>query len=136
MGVATGDIDSADVNGDLPLTASAIIDVDGVSQPSDLNALQQISLWKDDTVINILASNKILNEQDLPSYFTSAFPTIFPWGTGKHIDSKRSQNPKGKLDLKKWMQLLLMNSSRYIIPGSPPPTLLMRQGGSKDIVDS
>ena len=125
-GVATEDIDSVDVDGDLPLTASGIIDVDGVSQPSDLNALQQISLWKDDKVINVLAGNKILNEQDLPSYFTSAFPTIFPWGTGKHIDSRRSQDPKGKLDLKKWMQLLLTNSSRYIIPSSPPPALLTR----------
>src|SRR5579859_5888000 len=47
------------------------------------------------------------------SYFTSAFPTIFPWGTGKHIDPQCSQERKQKLEFKKWIQLLLINSSKY-----------------------
>ena len=115
MGVATEDVDTPEINGDLPFTASGIVDVNGVSQPSQLNSLQQISLWKSDKVINVLPGNKILNESNLPSYFTSAFPTLFPWGTGKHIDDRRPQDPKTRLDLKKWIQLLLRNSSRYIL---------------------
>ena len=30
---------------------------------------------------------------DIPST-TSAFPTLFPWGTGKHIDANRQQPMK------------------------------------------
>jgi hypothetical protein len=39
-----------------------------------------------------------------PSYFTSAFPTFFPWGAGKHIhpkcDAKLPLNTLGKADVK------------------------------------
>ena len=45
------------INGYLPFTASGIVDVNGVSQPSQLNSLQQISLWKSDKVINVLTGN-------------------------------------------------------------------------------
>ena len=107
-GVATEDMDIAEIEGDIPMTTSAIVDIDGVSQPSQLKAIQHISLWKNDATINIITGNNILNEETLPSYFTAAFPTVFPWGTGKHIDNRRS----GFITLKKWMQLLLRNSSR------------------------
>jgi hypothetical protein len=82
MGVATEDVNTPEINGDFPFMASGIVDVNGVSQPSQLNSLQQISLWKSDKVINVVTGNKILNESNLPSYFTSAFPTLFPWGQG------------------------------------------------------
>ena len=65
-------------------------------------------------MINVLTGNNILNEETLPSYFSSAFPTIFPWGTGKHLDNRRTG--ESRLDLKRWMQLLLKNSSRYELP--------------------
>ena len=109
VGVATEDVDNAELEGDLPLTTSGIVDIEGVSQPGQLKALQHISLWKDDKIINVLTGNNILNEETLPSYFTSAFPTIFPWGTGKHLDNRRAG--ESRLDLKRWMQLLLKNSS-------------------------
>jgi hypothetical protein len=89
MGVASEDIDSSEVDGNLPITATGIVDIEGVSQPSELHALQHVSLWKSDKAINVLMGNKILSEQNLPLYFTSAFPTIFPWGTCKHIDDRR-----------------------------------------------
>ena len=114
VGVATEDVDNAELEGDLPLTTSGIVDIEGVSQPGQLKALQHISLWKDDKMINVLPGNNILNEETLPSYFTSAFPTIFPWGTGKHFDNRRTG--ESRLDLKRWMQLLLKNSSRYELP--------------------
>jgi hypothetical protein len=114
MGVASEDIDTSEVDGNLPITATGIVDIEGVSQPSELDALQHISLWKTDKVINILTGAKILSEQNLPSYFTSAFPTIFPWGTCKHIDDRRpNRRSKPDLDLKLWIQLLIRNSSRY-----------------------
>lgn len=114
MGVATEDVDTLNIDGDLPITSSGIVDIDRVSQSSMLDTLQHISLWKDDKVINVITGNNILSEENFPSYFTSAFPKIFPWGTGKHIDERRPQDPKKKLSLKRWVQLLLKNSSRCI----------------------
>ena len=108
MGVAIEEMDTAEVEGDILMTTSAIIDIAGVSQPSQLQAIQHISVWKNDATINVVTDNSILSEETLHSYFTAAFPTIFPWGTGKHIDNRRSES----LTLKKWVQLLLRNSSR------------------------
>jgi hypothetical protein len=101
--------------GYIPVTASGIIDTATVSQPAQLQALQQVSLATNDQTINVLTGSSILNEDSMPSYFTAAFPTIFPWGTGKHIDARRSQERRQKLDFKKWIQLLLRNSSRYTL---------------------
>jgi hypothetical protein len=117
MGVASEDMDTTDIDGNLPITTSGIIDIEGVSQPHELDAVQQVSLWKTDKAINVSTGNNILNDQNLPSYFTSAFPTLFSWGTGKHIDNRRpNRGSKPELDLKLWMQLLLKNSSRYVRP--------------------
>ena len=65
VGVATEDVDNAELEGDLPLTTSGIADIEGVSQPGQLKALQHISLWKDDKMINVLTGNNILNEETL-----------------------------------------------------------------------
>ena len=115
MGIAMDDIDAPAIDEDLPMTTTGIVDINRVSQSSQLDAIQHISLWKDDKTINVLTGNKILSEENLPSYFTCAFPTIFPWGTGKHMDDRRSQDPTRKLYLKIWLQLLLKNSSRYVL---------------------
>ena len=40
------------------------------------------------------------------------FLSVF-WGAGKHIDPWHSQERKQKLEFKRWIQLLLRNSSRY-----------------------
>src|SRR5579859_5361467 len=115
IGIATEDSDNAEMApGDVPMTASGIIDTAAVSEPAQFHALQQISLSTSDRTINILTGNNILNEDSMPSYFTSAFPTIFPWGTGKHINARRSQERNQKLEFKRWIQPLLRNSSRYV----------------------
>ena len=44
MGVAMGDVDNAELEGDLSLTISGIVDIEGISQPTQLTALQHISL--------------------------------------------------------------------------------------------
>jgi hypothetical protein len=113
IGVATTDSDDVEMApGDVPITASGIIDTAAVSQPPQLRMLQQVSLRKMHKTINVITGNNILNEKDVPSYFTSAFPTLFPWGTGKHLDVRRSQEKNEKLEMKAWVQLLLKNSSR------------------------
>ena len=109
-GVAVENIDNIEMERDIPMTATGIVDIDHVLQPSHLNALQHLSLWRDDTTINVITGSTILNDDDFPPYFTAAFPIIFPWGTEKHIDNWQS---KPSLSLKKWVQLLLRNSSRY-----------------------
>jgi hypothetical protein len=115
-GIATEDLDDVTMApGYIPVTASGIIDTATVSQPAQLQALQQVSLATNNQTINVLTGSSILNEDSMPSYFTAAFPTIFPWGTGKHIDARRSQERRQKLDFKKWIQLLLRNSSRYTL---------------------
>jgi hypothetical protein len=80
MGVASQDMDAPDIDGNLPITASGIIDMEGVSRPSELDGVQQVSLWKTYKAINVLTGNNILSEKNLPCYFMSAFPTLFPWG--------------------------------------------------------
>ena len=72
---------------DVPMTASEIIDrpTVGVSEPCHSTNLM-------DRTINVLTGNHIWNEHNMPSYFTSAFPTIFPWGTGIKFDIPRSWN--------------------------------------------
>jgi hypothetical protein len=114
IGVASEDSDDVEMSmGDVQMTASGIIDTTAVSEPAQLRSIQQISLSKSDQTINVLTGNCILNEDTISSYFTSAFPTIFPWGTGKHIDARRSQQRNEKLGFNEWIKLLLRNSSRY-----------------------
>src|SRR5579859_1913439 len=97
IGIATEDSDNAELAPeDVPMTASGIIDTAAVSEPAQLHTIQQISLLKSDQTINVLTRNTILNEDNMASYFISAFPTIFPWGTGKHIDPWCSQERKAK----------------------------------------
>jgi hypothetical protein len=62
--------------------------------------------------INIVTGNKVLDDYHNPAYFTFAFPTLLPFGTGKHFDSRR---PK-ELQLSIWVQLLLKHSSGFALP--------------------
>ena len=107
-GFATEDIDTAEHDGDLPLTTSAILDTSEVSVSPDVATLQRLAELKDEITINIVTGSTPLSERDNPSYFTSAFPTIFPWGTGKHILPERGD----KVSLNTWTKLTLRHSSR------------------------
>jgi hypothetical protein len=91
-GVATEDPDAADLLGDLPVTVSAIVDVNNVSECADATTLHRASSLvaaQTGLMINVVAGNRIRNEHDDPSYFTLAFPTRFCWGTGGHLDPRR-----------------------------------------------
>jgi hypothetical protein len=110
-GFATEEIDVDEFDGDIPNITSAIIDVNNISQPRHLMMLEELQSLKSNLTINVVPGNNILQHYEDPTYFTSAFPTLFPWGTGKHIDNRR----QGSLKLQRWIELLLKNSSRYVV---------------------
>jgi hypothetical protein len=109
-GFAVEQIDVDEFQGSIPNTVSGIIDVNSVSRPRHLLTLEQLQTLHGDFTINVVPGSKVLEHYEDSTYFTSAFPTLFPWGTGKHIDDRR----KSSLQLKRWVELLLRNSSRYI----------------------
>ncbi len=108
VGVATEDLDVDKFEGNIPSTVSAIIDVNNTSESRDLLTISQLKEIKEDVTINVVYGTKILEHYENDSYFTSAFPTIFPWGSGKHRDNRR-QRPISLID---WIKLMLRNSSR------------------------
>ena len=111
-GFAVEDIDIDHFEGNIPNTVSAILDVNNFSQSHHLKILQELQSLHQDLTINVVPGNKVLEHYQDATYFTSAFPTLFPWGTGKHKDPRRD---KSELQLQAWMQLLLKHSSRYCI---------------------
>jgi hypothetical protein len=111
-GFATENIDVEEFEefeGNIPASVSAIIDVNNTSKPSHLLMLQELESLQNTLTINVVPGSKVLEHYEDASYFTSAFPTLFPWGTGKHNDNKRQKS----LKLRKWIELLLRHSSRY-----------------------
>src|SRR5437667_10307383 len=93
-GFATEDIDVEGFEGNIPASVSAIIDVNNTSKPSHLLMLQELESLQNTLTINVVPGSKVLEHYEDASYFTSAFPTLFPWGTGKHIDNKRQRSLK------------------------------------------
>ena len=101
------------LDGDLPNTTSAILDMNNTARPRQWLLLDKVQSLKTngapDVTINVVPGSNILEPRHNPAYYTSAFPTLFPWGIGKHTDERRNGN---KLSLKRWTQLLLRHSSR------------------------
>ena len=109
-GFALEDPDMEGVEGDLPITTSAIIDVSRVSESPNAVTLKRLVELKNEITINVVNGSSVLNDYVDGKYFTSAFPILFPWGTGKHIDRRREQ----QLSLSTWTCLLLKHSSRFV----------------------
>ena len=110
-GVATDDPDSSEIQGDLPVTTSGIIDVDNSLEPHEIVKLDTLKSLSENAMINVVTGNMIKNHTDDPSYFTSAFPVLFPYGTGKH--NYKDERRTVPLSLSDWVRLLLRHSSRY-----------------------
>ena len=100
-----------DIAHDLPFTSSGIVDVNNIAEIPDAITLNRLAQLKADITVNVITGSKILNQYDCDIYFTSAFPTIFPYGTGKHRDSRREAK---QLSLLKWVSLMLRHSSRSV----------------------
>jgi hypothetical protein len=109
-GVATEDLDSSDVVGDMPRTVSGIVDVNNALEPYEIATLNSLTSLTENITINVVTGNTIKSHSNDLSYFTAAFPTLFPYGTGKHKDDRRTV----PLSLSNWVRLLLRNSSRYL----------------------
>jgi hypothetical protein len=103
--------DDDETAGDLPFTSSGIIDVNNIAEVPDATTLTRLAQLKSDITVNVVTGPKILNQYDCDSYFTSAFPTLFPYGTGKHRDSRRENK---QLSLLAWVALMLRHSSRSV----------------------
>src|SRR5271154_2605304 len=58
--------------------------------------------------INVVPGVELKSEWDDPTYFTSAMSPIFPYGSGKHLNSRRHK----RIPLHKWVSLLLSHCSR------------------------
>ena len=97
---------------DLPFTSSGIVDVNNITEIPDATTLNRLAQLKGDITANVVTDSKVLNQYDCDTYFTSAFPTLFPYGTGKHRDPRRED--KGQLSLLKWISLMLRHSSRLV----------------------
>jgi hypothetical protein len=128
-GFATEDLDSPMMTGNLPFTASAIIDTNCVTQRSDVHTLYELASLRmrplgEESVdslqsmssesspfINVVLGSQIKDHTNDSEYFTSCFPTLFPYGNAKHIDHRRGSS---QLSLPNWIKLLLRNSSRYV----------------------
>jgi len=102
---------------DLPFTSSGIVDVNNIAEVPDATTLNRLAQLKADITANVVTGSKVLNQYDCDSYFTSAFPTLFPYGTGKHRDSRREG--KGQLSLLKCVSLMLRHSSRFLSHAFP-----------------
>ena len=96
---------------DLPFTSSGIVDVNNITEIPDATTLNRLAQLKGDITANVITGSKVLNQYDCDTYFTSAFPTLFPYGTGKHQDSRRETK---QLSLLKWVSLMLRHSSRSV----------------------
>ena len=112
-GFATEDPDNNDVEGDIPHSVSGMIDVNDVGRSMDAEILRDLVDIKTSSpglTVNVVTGNSIISDFYDSTYFTSAFPTLFPYGTGKHIDTRHTQ----QLSLSTWLQLLLRDSSRLV----------------------
>ena len=108
-GFATEDPDAAGVQGDIPLTVSGMLDVNNITQPPAAAILSHLADLTRQIMMNIVIGQIILKDFTDDTYFISAFPTLFPYGTDKHMDQRRSD----RISLEEWTALLLKNSSRY-----------------------
>src|SRR5579859_2278890 len=111
IGLATEDVDNDKVEGDLPITTSAILDANSGNDSADVATLERVIEMKKVGVNNVVKGTKVMDDRTQCTYFTSSFPTLLPWGTAKHLDDRRDP----KLSFETWIQLMLRNSSRYVV---------------------
>src|SRR5271155_879480 len=109
-GYGVEDMDITSIDGDLPMSASVLVDTTGVSDSPTVAKLQELARLKtsSERVVNVVNGANLLSDYEVDYYFTAAFPTIFPYGSSKHLDGRRHD----QLSLSCWIQLLLKHSSR------------------------
>jgi hypothetical protein len=106
-GVATDSSDTAGGVEDEVVTVSSILDVNNVTQSANAATLRRLAQMTSEDTINVMPGVELKSEWDDPTYFTSAMPPIFPYGSGKHLDARRRK----RIPLHKWVSLLLAHCS-------------------------
>jgi hypothetical protein len=122
-GFATEDLDVQGFGGDIPFNVFGILDMNNVSRAPEIPTVEVLAEKRmkatncgpnpsapGEPTINVVTGNRILSDFHDPMYFTLAFPTVFPYGTVKHLDSRRGK----ELHLSTWVELLLRHSSRFV----------------------
>ena len=74
---------------DLPFTSRGVVDVNNIAEIPNATTLSLLVQLKVDVTSNFVIGSKILNQYDCDTYFTLAIPTIFPYGIGKHRETRR-----------------------------------------------
>jgi len=110
-GFGMGNPDDDKTADDLLFTSSGVVDVNNIAEIPNATTLSRLAQLKADVTANVVTGSKILNQYDCDTCFTSAFPTIFPYGTGKHRSARREDK---QLPLLKWVSLMLRHSSRFV----------------------
>ena len=101
------DEDSLETDNDI-VSSSGILDTNDVIRSANAATLRRIACLLEEDTINVIHGSNLISNWDNPAYFTAAFPTLFPYGTGKHKDVRRSK----QLSSKVWASLLLRHCSR------------------------
>ena len=86
---STEDLDIAEYESDLAITTSTLLDVNNVSVLSQVSILNALTSLKAEVTVNVIMRNKIINDYEDETFFTSAFSTLFPYNVEKHIDFRR-----------------------------------------------
>src|SRR5436305_10679731 len=86
---ATEDIDSAEYEDDLSTTTSALLDINNVSVPCQVGTFNGLACLKTEVTVNVVIENRIINDREDETFFTSAFFTLFPYDSEKHVDFRR-----------------------------------------------
>jgi hypothetical protein len=106
---AAQDNDSYESESDV-ISASGLLDTNDISRSNNGITLRRLACLVDSDIIKVIHGSNLISSWDNTAYFTSAFPTLFPYGTGKHKDSRRTKH----LTLKEWVSLLLRHCSRFV----------------------
>jgi hypothetical protein len=108
-GPVTEEISSLESEESDTISASGLLDTNNISQSHNSITLHHLVHLLDNDIIKVVCGSSILSSWHNAAYFTSAFPTLFPYGTGKHKDLRR---PKA-LPLKQWVSAQLRHCLRY-----------------------
>jgi hypothetical protein len=71
------------------ISMSGLLDVNNTTQSIHASTLERVASLTDQHIIHVVSGGELRSHWDDPSYFTSAFPPIFPYGHGKHIVGRR-----------------------------------------------
>jgi Helitron helicase-like domain at N-terminus len=83
---------------------------DTLDDLADTTCEQSPGNQRKEQISKVVLGNNVLHPSDTPSYYTSAYPCVFPYGTGGHIVAGSGRRvPLGR---DRWGKLLLQHSSR------------------------